>query len=81
MSRPAGRDDGGRGDLHGVAAAILAYAEEYDRRIIIGHHGHGGRALLLAGGKGRARAPCPVLTVRHPEREFIQPGPRGPLHA
>jgi nucleotide-binding universal stress UspA family protein len=62
---------------NGVAPAILAYAEENAiDLIIIGHHGHGGFAHLLLGSvaeKVVRSAPCPVLTVRHPEREFIQP--------
>lgn len=46
--------------------------------IILGTHGRGlmGRLLLMMGSvaeKVVQIAPCPVLTVRHPEHEFIHP--------
>ena len=44
--------------------------------ILIGTHGRGPMAHLLMGSvaeKVVRIAPCPVLTVRHPEHEFIQP--------
>jgi len=62
---------------NGVAPSILAYAEEQlIDLIIVGHHGHGGLKQFLLGSvaeKVVRAAPCPVLTVRHPEREFVQP--------
>jgi nucleotide-binding universal stress UspA family protein len=71
---------------NGVAPAILAYAEEHAiDLIIIGHHGHGGLTHFFLGSvaeKVVRGAPCPVLTVRHPEREFIQPSAlEASLHA
>jgi nucleotide-binding universal stress UspA family protein len=71
---------------NGVAPAILAYAEEHAvDLIVIGHHGHGGLAHFFLGSvaeKVVRGAPCPVLTVRHPEREFIQPvAAEASLHA
>lgn len=44
--------------------------------IILGTHGRGMMGHLLMGSvseKVVRLAPCPVLTVRHPEHEFIQP--------
>ena len=44
--------------------------------IVIGSHGHTGLAHLLLGGvtdKVVRRAPCPVLTVRPHEHEFVHP--------
>ena len=42
----------------------------------MGTHGHTGLAHLFMGSvaeKVVRRAPCPVLTVRHPEHEFVHP--------
>ena len=44
--------------------------------IIMGTHGRGAIAHMLMGSvaeKVVRKAPCPVLTVRHPEHEFIHP--------
>ena len=44
--------------------------------IVIGTHGRGGVAHLLMGSVAERvvrTAPCPVLTVRHPEHDFIVP--------
>lgn len=42
--------------------------------IVMGTHGHTGLAHVFMGSvaeKVVRRAPCPVLTVRHPEHEFV----------
>ncbi len=44
--------------------------------IIMGTHGRGAIAHMLLGSvaeKVVQKAPCPVLTVRHPEHEFVHP--------
>jgi len=44
--------------------------------IVVGTHGRGGLAHLVVGSVAERvvrLAPCPVLTVRHPEREFVRP--------
>ena len=59
------------------AFAIVEYAKGSDiNLIVIGTHGRGGMAHLLLGSVAERvvrSAPCPVLTVRHPEREFVLP--------
>ena len=59
------------------ALAIVEYAKGSDiNLIVIGTHGRGGMAHLLLGSVAERvvrSAPCPVLTVRHPEREFVLP--------
>lgn len=63
----------------GVAAAqaIVDYAQEHAvDLIVIGTHGRGGMAHLMMGSvaeKVVRTAPCPVLTVRSPEHEFVRP--------
>ena len=56
---------------------IVDYAKHADiDLIILGTHGRGVMGHLLMGSvaeKVVRLAPCPVLTVRHPEHEFIQP--------
>ena len=55
--------------------AGYAKAEGIDM-IVMGTHGRGMMGHLLMGNvaeKVVRIAPCPVLTVRHPEHEFIQP--------
>jgi nucleotide-binding universal stress UspA family protein len=58
-------------------AEILRYAEEQEVDLIVmGTHGRGGVTHMLLGSiaeKVVRRAPCPVLTVRHPQREFVDP--------
>jgi len=59
------------------AAAIIDYAKKASiDLIVIGTHGRGGMSRLLLGSVAERvvrTAPCPVLTVHHPEREFAQP--------
>ncbi len=56
-------------------AAIVKYARrETIDLIVMGTHGRGAVAHLLIGSVAEnvvRKAPCPVLTVRHPEHEFI----------
>jgi nucleotide-binding universal stress UspA family protein len=79
-------DEEDRRDLHArpivitspaPAQSILAYAGEHNvDLIIIGTHGRSGLARLFMGSVAQhvvRLAPCPVLTVRHPEREFVLP--------
>ena len=46
--------------------------------IVIGTHGRKGVSRLLLGSVAERvvrAAPCPVLTVHHPEHEFVHPEP------
>ena len=56
---------------------IARYADAHDVYLIVmGTHGRSGVAHLLMGSvaeKVVRKAPCPVLTVRHPEHEFALP--------
>jgi nucleotide-binding universal stress UspA family protein len=57
---------------------ILRYAAERDIDLIVtGTHGRGGVTHMLLGSiaeKIVRRAPCPVLTVRHPQHDFVDTG-------
>ena len=57
------------------AHAITEYAKEAAvDLIVLGTHGRGAVAQLLMGSVAERvvrTAPCPVLTVRHPEHEFV----------
>ena len=59
------------------AQAINAYAKDAGVDLIVmGTHGRGAVTQLLMGSVAERvvrTAPCPVLTVRHPEREFVLP--------
>jgi nucleotide-binding universal stress UspA family protein len=59
------------------AASIVDYAKAHQiDLIVVGTHGRGAVAHLLMGSvaeKVVRSAPCPVLTVRQPEREFVVP--------
>jgi universal stress protein A len=59
------------------AQAIVDYARAQAIDLIVtGTHGRSGVAQLLAGSVAERvvrLAPCPVLTVRRPEREFVVP--------
>lgn len=64
--------------LHGSPfREINRYAKQQEiDLIIVGTHGRTGIAHLLMGSvaeKVVRTAPCPVLTVRHPEHEFVLP--------
>jgi nucleotide-binding universal stress UspA family protein len=70
-TRPAVRTSGS------PAYAIVDYAQEFDIDLIVmGTHGRGALAHLMMGSVAERVvriAPCPVLTVRHPEHEFVRP--------
>jgi nucleotide-binding universal stress UspA family protein len=59
------------------AYAIVDYARENGIDLIVmGTHGRGALAHLMMGSVAERVvriAPCPVLTVRHPEHEFVRP--------
>ncbi len=59
------------------ALAIVDYAKDQHIDIIVmGTHGRGALAQLMMGSVAERvvrLAPCPVLTVRHPGREFVRP--------
>jgi nucleotide-binding universal stress UspA family protein len=59
------------------ARAILDYAgEEHVDAIVVGTHGRSTVAQFFMGSVAERivrHASCPVLTVRHPEREFVLP--------
>jgi nucleotide-binding universal stress UspA family protein len=56
---------------------IVTYAKRFDiDLIVLGTHGRGPIAHMLMGSVAERvvrKAPCPVLTVRHPEHEFVLP--------
>jgi nucleotide-binding universal stress UspA family protein len=59
------------------SAAIVTYAHDASVDLIVmGTHGRGAIAQLLMGSVAERVvriAPCPVLTVRHPEHDFVLP--------
>jgi nucleotide-binding universal stress UspA family protein len=59
------------------SAAIVTYARDASVDLIVmGTHGRGAIAQLLMGSVAERVvriAPCPVLTVRHPEHDFVLP--------
>jgi universal stress protein A len=60
-----------------AAPALLEYARDHGINLIIaGTHGRGVLAHLVMGSVAEKLvrlATCPVLVVRHPEREFVRP--------
>ena len=62
---------------HDAVHGISAYAkDEKIDMIVMGTHGRTALSHMLMGSvaeKVVRMAPCPVLTVRHPEHEFIRP--------
>jgi nucleotide-binding universal stress UspA family protein len=59
------------------ALSIVEYAQNHEIDLIVmGTHGRGALAHLVMGSVAERvvrLARCPVLTVRHPEHEFIRP--------
>jgi nucleotide-binding universal stress UspA family protein len=60
-----------------AVGAIVDYARDHGIDLIVmGTHGRGPLKQFVMGSVAERvvrTAPCPVLTVRHPEREFIRP--------
>jgi universal stress protein A len=60
-----------------ASVEIVRYAKEYAIDLIaMGTHGRSGVAHLLMGSVAEyvvRNSPCPVLTVRHSDREFVRP--------
>lgn len=60
-----------------ASEAIVAYArDERINLIVLGTHGRQAMGRLIMGSVAERvtrTAPCPVLVVRHPEREFVLP--------
>jgi nucleotide-binding universal stress UspA family protein len=63
------------------AVTIIDFARDMNADVIImGTHGRGAVSHLLMGSVAERVvriAPCPVLTVKHPEHEFVLPDARG----
>jgi len=59
------------------AFTIVDYAREHDIDLIVmGTHGRGALTHFLMGSVAERvvrMAPCPVLTIKHPEHDFVQP--------
>lgn len=59
------------------ALGIVDYAKDHHiNLVILGTHGRGGLSHIVMGSVAERvvrLAPCPVLTVRHPEHEFVLP--------
>jgi nucleotide-binding universal stress UspA family protein len=69
-----------------AARAIVAYARDHAiDLIVLGTHGRGALAHLMMGNVAEhvvRTAPCPVLTVKRPEHEFVVADAREePAHA
>jgi len=56
---------------------VITYARDNTIDVIVvGTHGRSGLSWMLMGSTAEKivrKAPCPVLTVRHPEHEFVMP--------
>jgi nucleotide-binding universal stress UspA family protein len=64
-----------------VEEVLRFAAERTIDLIVIGTHGYTGLTHLLTGSTAEKvvrRAPCPVLTVHHPEHEFVTPDEEEP---
>lgn len=61
------------------AYSIVDYARDNTIDIVVvGTHGRGGMSRMFLGSVAEhvvRMAPCPVLTVHHPEHEFVVPDP------
>jgi nucleotide-binding universal stress UspA family protein len=73
-------DLGGKSVLltsNATALTIINFAKDINADVIVmGTHGRGAMAHLLMGSVAERvvrTAPCPVLTVKHPEHEFVLP--------
>jgi nucleotide-binding universal stress UspA family protein len=59
------------------AFTIVDYAREHDIDLIVmGTHGRGAISHFLLGSVAERvvrLAPCPVLTIKHPEHDFVEP--------
>jgi nucleotide-binding universal stress UspA family protein len=62
---------------HSPALTIVTYARDAGVDLIVmGTHGRGAMAHFLMGSVAERvvrTAPCPVLTIKHPEHEFVVP--------
>jgi len=56
---------------------IIGYARDQEIDLIImATHGHGALSSMLLGSiteKVVRKSPCPIMTIRHPEHEFVMP--------
>ena len=62
---------------HPVTEILRYAADEKIDLIVMGTHGRGPLGHMIMGSVAERvvrRSPCPVLTVRHPEREFVDSG-------
>ena len=80
LRRPSGRSiRPGLNLVNGLSefVEIIRYARENNiDLLVLGTHGRGAIAHMLMGSVAEKivrKAPCPVLTVRHPEHEFVMP--------
>lgn len=58
------------------AEIVQTAKKETSDLIILATHGHGAVKHMLLGSTAEKvvrKAPCPVLTIRHPEHEFVHP--------
>ena len=61
---------------HPVTEILRYAADQKVNLIVMGTHGRGPLGHMIMGSVAERvvrRAPCPVLTVHHPEREFVPP--------
>jgi nucleotide-binding universal stress UspA family protein len=64
---------------HPVVEILRYAAAKLIDLIVLGTHGRGPLGHMLMGSVAERvvrKAPCPVLIVRHPEREFVVPDPQ-----